>query len=71
VIGAVLAGGIAIFLVGLAIGMVVANVFVLRDAQRRSRVIGKARVFLRVGKERGLPAANGSPRGQPDGGPWR
>ena len=70
-IGVVLAGGIAIFLVGLAIGMVVAKVFLLRDAKRRSRVIGKARVLLRVGKARGLPAASGSPQGQPDGGPWR
>jgi MFS superfamily sulfate permease-like transporter len=46
----VLAGGIAIFLVGLAVGIVVANVFVLRNKERRSRVIGKVRALRATGR---------------------
>jgi len=70
-VGIVLAGGIAIFLVGLAVGMLLTNVFVLRHEERRSRLIGKARARLRAGRARGLPARNASPQGQPDSGPWR
>ena len=58
-VGVVLAGGIAIFLAGLAIGIVLANAFLLRDAERRARLIGKARALLGAGKT----------QGQPDGGP--
>ena len=47
--GVVIAGGIGVFLAGLAVGMVLAHVFVLRHEERRSRVIGKARALLGAG----------------------
>ena len=69
VAGVVLAGGIAVFLVGLAAGIVVANVFVPGRKDRRSRVAGKVRNLQAAGRARGLPARGVPGQGEPDGGP--
>lgn len=68
---AALAGGIAVFLAGLAVGLVVANVFVLRHKERRSRVLGKVRALRATGRGAGLSANNAPRPGQPGSGPWR
>jgi hypothetical protein len=71
--GVVLIGGMAIFLAGLAVGIILANIAMRRE-DRRARLIGKARSLM----AKSSPGKAG-PRSrdldarisQPDGGPWR
>jgi len=71
--GAVLIGGMAIFLAGLAVGIILADIAMRRE-DRRARLIGKARSLMaRSSAREAGPRSRELDAGiaQTDGGPWR